>query len=150
MRRHGWVILLALLPIFGCNRDYKVAPVSGRVTLDGKPLAKAHVHFAPIASDGKIAPGPTSQGETDADGRFTLTLDSEGRKSGAVVGSHKVYIITVDTQAGPSEMPDAGAKPKRREILPERYNQDTKLTFDVPPGGTTAANFDLTLKPGDR
>jgi hypothetical protein len=139
-------LLVALLAALGCaGEGYKVAPVSGRVTLDGKPLAKAHVHFAPVGTKDRIAPGPTSQGQTDAEGRYTLTLDSN-RRPGAVVGLHKVYIITVDTQVTPGERPDAGAPPKRREILPEKYNQDTILTCEVPARGTDSANFDLKLK----
>src|SRR5262249_37850920 len=118
-------LLVALLPALGCAGDaYKVAPVSGRATLDGKPLPRAHVHFPPVGTKERIAPGPTSQGQTDEQGRYTLTLDST-RKPGAVVGLHKVYIITVDTQVTPGDRPDAGAPPKRREILPEKYNQDT-------------------------
>jgi hypothetical protein len=31
-------------------------------------------------------------------------------------------------------------------LLPPRYNFETKLTFDVPPQGTTEANFDVSLK----
>jgi hypothetical protein len=144
--RHPLLLLFLLLPIVGCGGEsYKVAPVSGRVTLDGKPLAKAHVHFAPIGSRDQVAPGPTSQGQTDADGRYTLTLDSN-RSPGAVVGKHKVYIITVDTQVTAADLPDAGVRPSRREILPDRYNQETKLTCEVPAGGTDSANFDLTLK----
>src|SRR5262245_52492362 len=111
------IVLGLLLPLLGCSGEgYKVAAVSGRVTLDGKPLARAYVHFAPIGSKDRIAPGPTSQGRTDSDGRYTLTLDSN-RRPGAVVGKHKVYIITVDTQVTTGELPDAGVKPKRREIL---------------------------------
>ena len=140
------ILLGSLLVVLGCTgQGYKVAPVSGQVTLDGKPLAKAHVHFAPIGSKDQVAPGPTSQGQTDAQGRYTLTLDST-RKPGAVVGMHKVYIITVDTQVAGSEMPDAGVKPKRREILPERYNQDTILTFEVKADGTDSADFKLESK----
>jgi len=120
---------------------YKVAPVSGRVTLDGEPLFKAHVHFAPIGSRDNLAPGPTSQGETDSNGRYTLTLDSN-RSPGAVVGKHKVYIITVDAQAA-ADVPDAGGKSQTSEILPAKYNQETTLTFEVLPGGTDAADFDL-------
>jgi hypothetical protein len=141
------VLLVALFLVLGCSgAGYKVAPVSGRVTLDGKPLARAHVHFAPVGTKDRIAPGPTSQGQTDAEGRYTLTLDTTHRKPGAVVGMHKVYIITVDTQVTPGDRPDAGAPPKRREILPERYNQDTTLSCDVPAKGTDSANFDLESK----
>ena len=28
-------------------------------------------------------------------------------------------------------------------MLPARYNRQSELTFDVKPGGTTEANFDL-------
>ena len=68
-----------------------LAPVSGRVTLDGKPAANVHVSFQPMATGGNINPGGGSYAIVDEDGRFTLkTVD--GDKRGAVVGKHRVEI----------------------------------------------------------
>jgi hypothetical protein len=139
----GRVLLAGVLvvTVTGCGQaPYQVAPVSGRVTLNGQPLPRAHVHFAPI---GTLAhnPGPTSQGLTDADGRFTLRLDNPP-ESGAVVGRSRVF-ITVAGAATTGPQPDGGGK-RTREVLPARYHRDTVLEFEVSTGGTNKADFELT------
>jgi hypothetical protein len=133
---------LVLVVLFGCSsKSYKVAQVSGRVTLDGKPLPKASVTFAPMASKENQNPGPTSHGLTDADGRFTLIFDTS--TTGSVVGKCRVYITTLQTDPAADER-DAGGPVKRvRDKVPEKYNQKTELVYDVPAGGTDKANFDL-------
>jgi hypothetical protein len=128
-------VLLSLL-LAGCGGPYSVAPVSGRVTLNGQPLAKAAVVFQPVAVQGNINPGPGSGGFTDADGRYTLTLTGKDTP-GAVVGKHKVR-ITLVPQSDPN---DDTSRPTRQ--LPGRYNRDTKLEFDVLRGGTRSADFEL-------
>ena len=37
-----------IIPIVGCGDPYQLAPVSGRVTYDGKPLEGATVIFSPM------------------------------------------------------------------------------------------------------
>src|SRR5437870_3256950 len=107
----------------GCTRaPYRVAPVSGKVTLNGKPLANAWVNFSPIGSKDHD-PGPTSQGKTDAGGRFTLQVDHP-TQPGAVVGKSRVYITTATAILQGAAQPDAGGK-VTRELVPSRYNQDT-------------------------
>jgi hypothetical protein len=138
-------VALVLVVVFGCSsQPYQVAQVSGRVTLDGKPLPKASVTFVPMASKDNQAPGPTAAGLTDADGRFKVEVDSrDPRKAGAVVGKCRIYITTVIGDA-PADDRDAGGPVKRiRDKVPERYNMKTELVFDVPAGGTDQANFDL-------
>jgi hypothetical protein len=39
--------------------------------------------------------------------------------------------------------PDGEVGPPRVETIPLRYNDQTVLTFNVPPGGTDQANFQL-------
>jgi hypothetical protein len=134
---------LCLVVAVGCAKEpYQVASVSGRVTLNGKALPNAWVHFAPMGSL-KSDPGPTSQGKTDANGQYTLRLSVAANTPGAVVGKSKVYITTAD-YAGQGPQPDAGGK-STKEILPARYHRDSILTFDVLPEGTDKANFDLKV-----
>src|SRR5437870_614360 len=83
------LLTAAVVAIAGCNSAPGVAPVSGKVTLDGKPLANAHVSFQPVASGGKEPSGGGSYADTDADGNYSLLL-VEGDKSGAVVAKHRV------------------------------------------------------------
>ena len=58
-------LALALSLAAGCGRD-GVAPVSGRVTLNGQPLANVHVSFQPIAAGTDLNSGGGSYAFTDA------------------------------------------------------------------------------------
>lgn len=129
----------------------KIVPVSGIVTLDGKPLANANVQFQPMAQ-GNENPGYGSFAVTDQSGKFELAISSQQlQKQGAVVGKHRVSItsgqdkIEYDPKVG---SPD-GSTPKTRvkpERVPEKYNTQTTLIFEVPLAGTNMANFDLQSK----
>jgi hypothetical protein len=132
---------LAALALFaaGCGTAEKLAPVSGKVTLDGKPLAGAHVAFQPLATKGNDSPGGGSFGVTDTSGSFTL-VTFEGDQPGAVVGKHRVEINAMATSSDTDPRLRA-AQPK--VVVPMKYNRKSELTFEVPPGGTTEANFDL-------
>lgn len=81
-------IASALLVSFslGCGASGPVKyPVTGKVILDGQPVAGVSVTFSP--SDPKL---PTSGGRTDAQGVYTLSTVQGDR--GAVVGKHKVIL----------------------------------------------------------
>ena len=140
--RHSFVIWLLTFVIFasaGCGKS-RVAPVSGRVTLDGKPLAGVHVGFQPIAKAGSINPGGGSYAVTDSGGQFTLLL-VEGEQPGAMVGQHRVE-ITAKSEAPPANV-DFAKRPPPKVFVPAKYSRNSDLTFDVPSGGTSAANFEL-------
>src|SRR5262245_8916843 len=116
----------------GCQRN--VVPVSGRVTLNGKPLAGAVVTFQPQTGRDSAQPATSgSAGRTDAQGRFTLRLVAPDRP-GAAPGEHTV---TISTAAG-----DPRASPAKEEHLPKSW-RDGSHRFHVPAGGTTEANFDI-------
>jgi hypothetical protein len=127
---------LVALPAAGCGgTPYKTAPVSGRVTLDGRPLPKATVMFIPAAgTEGKAL--PSSAGLTDEAGRYSLVLDG-GKKEGAVVGKHKVVILLGAAAAADD------TKPTFHKQLPQKYNRKTELERDVPPEGRADVDFDL-------
>lgn len=129
-----------------CSRPpYTLAEVSGRVTLDGEPLAGGVVSFQPRAA-GSSVPGPGSTGRLDADGRYRLTaIDGS---PGAVVGMHLVRIYSRSPESAPKGDSDA---PGSRERVPARYNYESGLSFQVEAGGTTRADFELSgesPKPG--
>jgi hypothetical protein len=130
-----FVVFLLCLGAVGCGGG--AAPVSGRVTLDGKALADATVSFQP--SDAGAA-GPGSSGKTDSNGQFTLQVVGKN-SNGALVGKHRVTI----SAKGNTEADDSGKKVSDR--APAWYNTQTTLTFDVPSGGTDKANFELTSRP---
>jgi hypothetical protein len=127
---------------FGCGGDpHRLAPVSGNVTLDARPLAGALVSFLPDAKPGTM-PAVTSRGVTDDKGNYTLTTSDN--RPGAVIGRHTVRIKTRravgDTSAEVLEGQSVKETPER---VPAKYNIRTELTFDVPEGGTTEADFQL-------
>jgi len=140
MRRRLLVLTCALLPALGCGQ--KLAPVSGKVTLDGKPLPNAKVVFQPIPTSG-VQAGPASAGETNEQGEYTLKLLRAGTP-GAVVGEHRVSITAPQ---GPAPDPAEDNPKPRKDLVPEQYNAQTELKCAVPPGGKTDANFELSSKP---
>jgi hypothetical protein len=134
----GWGLLLVLsLLAAGCGPSYKLAPVSGRVTLDGDPVPNVLVTFEPLAVKAfNPNPGPNSSGVTDADGRYTLrTIDAD--KPGAVVARHRVLITPLYSYA------EDGFGPSDETLLPHS-SRDGSLLYEVPPEGTDLANWDLT------
>ncbi len=129
--------VLTLILVIGCGSAARTVPVSGVVTLDGKPLANAHVAFQPEAAKGSANPGMGSFAMTGPDGSYTLhTADTD--QPGAVVGTHRVEI---NLKVEADDRPNVGRPPPKN--LPAKYNRQSELQFKVEPGGTTAANFDL-------
>jgi hypothetical protein len=126
----------------------ELAPVSWRVTVEGKGVAGLKVAFEPVGSKDHVNPGPESSAITDSQGRFVLATLLGGRP-GAVVGPFRVRIRTVvrEPAAGNQFLdppPVKGTQPVRH--LPLRYNDKTELAFEVPTEGTNSANFELSWK----
>jgi hypothetical protein len=148
MRRRLAVLAAFIVFVIGCsNEPFQVAPVSGRVTLDGKPVEKASVMFQPVASNGNINPGPGSYAITDADGRYTLKLIGL-EKPGAAVGVQKVRIANfMDPGDTTDDRPDKKS-PKPIVKIPGWYNRiDAILEFDVRPRSNKDVDFALSSKP---
>ena len=136
---------------------YDVAPVSGKVTVDGEPIADLTVSFEPIGSADNPNPGFGSMGKTDAQGAYSLKTVPDA-DSGAIVGEHRVRILRMGGGAGAAAdapeddaamLKEVVASVKKRGFsgqLPARYNMQTELTFQVPDEGTDSANFDLKSK----
>ena len=124
------------LSLAGCSQTPSgIVPVSGRVTLSGKPLAGAVVTFQPVeplAPSSKALGGAV--GRTDSDGRFVLRF-IEPDVAGAVAGRHVVTITTATTNGGDAALPTG-------ELVPAAW-RDGSQTYDVPAAGTDAANFDI-------
>jgi hypothetical protein len=116
-------VLLAM-SLAGCsNTGPEIAPVTGRITLDGKPLEKADIIFQPADSK------PPSSARTGADGRYQLAY--KRGVMGGTVGSNTVQItISSDVVANPPN-------------IPARYNSESELTKEVKPG-PNEINFALT------
>jgi len=130
-------VAVCSLVLCGCGDEFDVAPVSGKVTLDGKPLPDVEVNFQPRGGGG-VSPGPGSTGITDAEGRYTLKTSEESPKEGAVPGKHIVTMTLV--LAGDADSDAVGGAGGGK--LPAECG-DGSLTFEVTPEGTDSADFDL-------
>lgn len=129
------MVLACALSGCGGGASYELVPVSGRVTLDGQPLANARVNFQPTRDQTDTGPG--SSGVTDAEGKYVLSVAGETETAGAVPGKH---MVTISANAGGEPASDA-APAADRSLPPQASNGS--LTFDVPAEGTDQANFEL-------
>src|SRR5262249_30881120 len=80
---------LVIVALPGCGSKIQFVPVEGTVTYKGQALANVVVRFIPDADKGMI--GPTSEGYTAENGRYTLRCQ-QPKSDGAVVGWHRVVI----------------------------------------------------------
>jgi hypothetical protein len=121
--RNTWMLASAALALSftGCNSTQpEYVPVTGTVTLDGKPLTKGNVLTQPSAGRGANA-------LIQPDGTFTLkTRDQDG----ALIGTHKVAVLS--HEGGTGSGPEASIG---KLLVPERYiNPETSgLTIEVKP-----------------
>jgi hypothetical protein len=77
--------LIVLLAVSGCSTQ-KLVEVSGQATVDGKPLTKGVIVFAPD-KDNTLKTLP--KGEVDEHGKYRL---STAEKEGVPLGWYKVYV----------------------------------------------------------
>ena len=115
-------VALAVVTLAGCGGkdDEATAPVSGRVTVDGKPLSTGEVVF--VAKNGK-----RSKGNISDDGTFTLTSPSGGDSP---IGPSSVCV----TAMKPAPSGDRFASPV--PLIPPRFGQPehSGMTWDVAEG----------------
>ena len=137
LRMAGWILLASCA---ACSRSpVALANVSGKVLLDGQPLAGGVINFQPIASGTGTNGGPGSTARIGPEGRFSLTTIRGA--PGAVVGKHRVKIYSSSPE---SPATADRSSPAERERVPAAYNYKSNLTFDVPAAGTETADFLIT------
>lgn len=120
----AFVLLLVLFGGCGTNGP-QVAPVHGRITLDGQPLALADILFQP---EGGQRP---STGRADADGRYELVY--KRGQEGALVGTHSVHISV------------SGEMVKNPPVIAAKFNTQSELRCEVKPG-PNEFNFDVSAE----
>lgn len=129
------VAVLAAAAVAGCGGGrLKTAVVHGKVTYKGKPIPQGTVTFIPTVN------GPSATGEIQSDGSYTLTTYSKG--DGAIIGSHKVMVVSMQDMAG--RLPEERT-PLPPPLVPDKYTNPatTPLTVEVKDQENT---IDLTLE----
>lgn len=129
----------------------QVYRASGRITMEGAPVADAIVSFSPKGSQ------PAATGRTNANGEYTLTTYSG--EDGAAAGDFVVLVVKSPKPADAdpdaahdAEGPDGAmhaAQPGEDESaseLPARYKskEESPLEATVTPDGDNTFSFDLT------
>jgi hypothetical protein len=136
-------VLLLLVFAAGCGGGDALPRerVSGKVTLDGKPLPTGSIQFLP--EGGGDARNPAlSAGATINEGDYDIP-----RQSGLLPGNYKVTIsAAAGGAAAPANEAPGPAQAPAQDIVPEKYNKDSTLTAEVKAGGENTFNFDLTSK----
>lgn len=141
MTRVRYGIVIVALAALGCGGGPsdapEIAPVSGVVTVGGKPKADLNVAFYPEIG------GRPATGRTDAEGKFTLTTLNTG--DGAPVGTSKVAITGAgdDQQVGDSGPPMPGMPgyeawmAKQESAIDAKYAdpETSGLVYTVPQEG---------------
>lgn len=121
----------------GCEGKYKIVPVSGMVTVKGKPAFDCQVSFQ-IISEAKY-PGPSAIGKTDSEGRFILKTIEQKPRKGAIPGKYQVRLEWMNTSPPEGKLPEELPKPYK--LPPQAVNGS--LEFEVPLNGTDVANFEF-------
>jgi hypothetical protein len=129
-------IALMLAPGCGGESGPPRLPVSGRVTLDGQPLSTGAVTLIPTGD------GP-AVGGTIRGGAFAV-----GRSEGPSPGTYKVEITSVRPTGRRVTSPDdpTARIEEERDIIPVRYNAETRLEAEVKPDGPNAFQFELSSR----
>ena len=132
------LVMVASLGCGGPKLDF--AEVSGKVTLNAKPLAGVMVRFYPISD--KKEQLPPASALTDEWGEFALVHD--GKRAGKrLVGPTKVVVSRPSRDllaaAGRANPADPGP------VIPLRYTvvMDSPITVEVKPGGPQVIDLPL-------
>ncbi len=130
----------------GCGPKHpQTAPVSGRVTYQGRPLTTGRIAFQPEQ-------GRPAIGDIGPDGTYRLTTFEPG--DGALPGHYRVTVesmrVTGTVAPPPKSLAEEGRSKSRQGrhavewLAPEKYARlpSTPLTAEVKPG-PNSINFDL-------
>jgi hypothetical protein len=116
----GLLLLGPTVTLIGCHGDNK-AEVTGIVKVDGEPIKKGIIGFSPVDGQGQTAGGAIIDGKYSV--KSSIGLMKVEIRYPKVVGKKKDY-----------DAPGGKFYDLSEESLPPKYNNDSKLTFDVKRG----------------
>jgi len=128
IRTVAGLLMLAVAVFTGCNASpSNLNPVQGQVTVNGQPLPNAQVV---LRSDDPTI--PIAQGQTDAEGKFSLSTFN--KHDGAPEGEFKVTVayyrhiqVEGDLFPGPNVLPHKYSDPARTELRVSVRKGDNQL-----------------------
>lgn len=151
--RSGWLLLaiLAISFIGGCGGPPPLYPVTGKVTLGGKPYARLIIYFRPAS--GKVTEYNLGTGETDPSGKLTLRSTAG---PGLEAGEYKVTFTCMVPKAGAGNLkvtdkPDENRTVTFVELVPKPFDdatsaEETPVLFTIKAGQENRFDFDIPVK----
>jgi hypothetical protein len=88
--------LMCLLCGCGGQSEFPIAPVSGVVTCEGKPVPGAQVFFEPLQTGESALVGKQGYAAANEKGEFVITTYDSG--DGAVIGKHAVHVLAPNAE----------------------------------------------------
>jgi hypothetical protein len=132
----GLLCILLVSSLLGCGYGGRVS-VEGTVTLDGRPLEKGQIQFIPMPG----TTGPTAGGDV-VGGKFAIPP-----AEGPFAGRFRVQISQVGLTGRKIPNPrGSGMIEEYAQILPARYNTESRLDAEVTARGPNRFEFTLTSK----
>ncbi|MGE3818396.1 MAG: hypothetical protein AB7I30_03100 [Isosphaeraceae bacterium] len=121
----------------GATDDFPREAISGKVSLDGKPLDSGSISFDPDGNQ----PHPVSVGAPIVGGFYSIS-----KADGPTPGTYRISIYG-GGGGGPPEGEAPGMPPKAtKDPVPAKYNAQSTLKAEVKSGGTNSFDFDLATK----
>ncbi|MBM4095286.1 MAG: carboxypeptidase regulatory-like domain-containing protein [Planctomycetes bacterium] len=115
-----------------------MAPVSGTVYMNDKPLANASVIFTPVEDNVRVGVG-----STDKNGQYRLT--SFQTNDGARIGKHTVTIRAYEVPDGPLKPADDMSLSRGKMLTPAKYSKaDTSGLTGTVENKNNVIDFKLT------
>ncbi len=128
-----------MLGLIGCSQPVSNpggVGVSGVVTMNGAPLSKGTITFAPD----EPGTGTTATGVIGSSGAYQLGTAKAG--DGAQPGRYKVTVVSVDSEA---TMDEKGKPIPAKSAIPEKFGNaaTSGLTATIEADGPQTLDFDL-------
>ena len=111
-----------LVVAVGCSQaPSNRGQVTGRVTVDGANAQSGAISFTPVDGASPAAGGKIVEGKFSVDA--PIGVSKVAIRVPKIVGEQKLY-----------NTPDSPVMPVKAESLPKKFNDETKLTYEVTAG----------------
>ena len=132
--------LMACSFVAGCGTKETIAPLSGVVRFEGKPLEFGSVMLQPVEG------GETSTARIESDGSFVMQIRGGGE--GATVGVNRVRVTCYPAQRPGASSSSSQELALGRSLIPTRYSSfgSSDLSVEVHPDKNEPYVIELSRK----
>lgn len=131
-----FVMIMLLGVVVGCSDKEPLAPVTGQVFYNDKPLKFGAVMLQPPS-------GAPSTAVIQPDGSFEL--ETPGNGVGSRIGVNKVRVTCFESQRPDVSGKSSGEQSLGKSLIPRRYNSYANgLTVEVKPSSNEPLEIRLT------